>query len=114
MERGLGPQDAQRRLGPLELTLARQGEGGGGGLLLVEHQLPSQTRKIHCREESRLLFLDVGQRLVGFLEFNGALLTRDGVLNMESAFGTSPSRIHCSKVSSMTGRWALGILFCLR
>ena len=35
MERGFGSQDAQRSLGPLELALARQGERGGGGLLLV-------------------------------------------------------------------------------
>ena len=64
MERGLGSQDAQRRLGPLELTLARQGEGGGGGLLLVERHLPSQTGEIHRGEESGLFFLDVGQRLI--------------------------------------------------
>ena len=74
MERGLGSQDAQRCLGPLELTLARQGEGGGGGLLLIERHLPSQTREIHLGEEPGLFFLDVGQRFVGFLEFDGLLL----------------------------------------
>ena len=75
MEQGLGSKDALRRLGPVELTLARQGEGGGGGLLLVERHLPSQTRETHRGEESGLFFLNVGQRLIGFLEFDGLLLT---------------------------------------
>ena len=75
MERGLGTQYAQWSLGPLELTLTRQGESGGGGLLLVEHHLPSQARKVHRGEESGLFFFNVGQRLVGFFEFDGFLLT---------------------------------------
>ena len=74
MEQGLGSQDAQGSLGPLELTLARQGESGGGGLLLIERHLPGQPGKVHGREESGLFFLDVGECLVGFLEFDGFLL----------------------------------------
>ena len=73
MEQGLGSQDAQGSLGPLELTLARQGESRGGGLFLVEHHLPSQAGKVYRGEESGLFFLDVGQRLIGFLD--GFLLT---------------------------------------
>ena len=78
MEGGLGSQGTQRSFGSLELTLARQGEssgGGGGGLLLVERHLPGQPGKVHCREKLGLFFLDVGQRFVGFLEFDGFLLT---------------------------------------
>ena len=75
MERGLGSQDTQRSLGPLELTVAKQGESDGGGLLMVERHLPGQPGKVHCREESGLFFLDVGQRLLGFFEFDGFLLT---------------------------------------
>ena len=75
MERGFHSQDAQRSSGPLELALARQGEGGSGGLLLIEGHLPSQTGKVHGRKESGLFFYDVGQRLIGFLELDGLLLT---------------------------------------
>ena len=75
MERGFRSQDAQRSSGPLELALARQGEGGSGGLLLIEGHLPSQTGKVHGRKESGLFFFDVGQRFVGFLELDGLLLT---------------------------------------
>ena len=58
---------------------------------MVERHLPSQTRKIHRREESGLFFLDVGQRLVGFLELDGILLAlfveKSKVLNHLIAIG---------------------------
>ena len=43
--------------------------------VVVECHLPGQPGKVHCREKLGLFFLDVGQRFVGFLEFDGFLLT---------------------------------------
>ena len=85
MEQGLGSQDAQGSLGPLELTLARQGESGGGGLFLVEHHLPSQAGKVYRGEESGLFFLDVGQRLTALSALSHWPMNLAGMMVVEDA-----------------------------